>query len=193
MSTAARRPVTLSVMTSLDGMSAAPGTGWASVDWFRADDEWLEYSVELLDSADLLLFGWTTYAGMEQYWPTADGPVAERMNDLDKLAFSRSVRTTEWSGGRVSSDPVGEVTRLREVDGGRVLILGSAGLAGTLTQSGLIDEYRIAVNPVALGGGTPWFAPGARRFELDLAGTRTFGSRIVELRCVPRSGAHEAA
>ena len=74
-----------SVMSSLDGYSAAPGTGFETIDWFRADEEWLDYSVELLDQAETLLFGGLTFAGMEQYWPSAEGPVADRMNALDKL------------------------------------------------------------------------------------------------------------
>ena len=181
------RPVILSVMTSLDGMSAAPGSGFETIDWCRADDEWLDYSVELLDAADVLLFGWTTYEGMEQYWPTAEGPVAERMNRLDKVAFSRSPRETGWQHTRVSADPVGEVTRLKEADGNLLLILASAGLSTTLTAHRLIDEYRLAINPVALGGGTSMFPAGTPRIEFDLVDTRVFGSGIVELRCTPRS------
>src|SRR5215207_7192443 len=84
-----------SVMSSLDGHSAAPGEGFETIDWFRADEEWLDYSVELLDSADTILFGRTTFDGMESYWPTADGPVAERMNGRAKIAFSRSPRDTD--------------------------------------------------------------------------------------------------
>ena len=109
------------------------------------------------------------------------------MNRLDKVAFSRSSRETSWQHARVSADPVGEVTRLKDADGNNLLILASAGLAATLTAHGLIDEYRLAINPVALGGGTPLFPAGTERIELDLADTRVFGSGIVELRCTPRS------
>ena len=64
--------------------------------------------------------------------------------------------------------------------------MGTANLAGTLSAHGLIDEYRFAVNPVLLGGGTPVALAGSARSELDLADTRVFGSGIVEMRCVPR-------
>ena len=67
------RRVIWSVMSSLDGYSAAPGKGFETIDWFRADEEWLDYSVELLDQAETLLFGGLTFAGMEQYWPSAEG------------------------------------------------------------------------------------------------------------------------
>ncbi|MEP6649751.1 MAG: dihydrofolate reductase family protein [Lapillicoccus sp.] len=181
------RRVIWSVMSSLDGRSAAPGEGFETIDWFRADEEWLDYSVELLDQADTLLFGGITFAGMEQYWPTAEGPVAERMNALEKIGFSHTARETAWTNGRVDADPVGTVSALRRGDGGVAVLMGSANLAGTLSAHGLIDEYRFAVNPVLLGAGTPVALPASSRVELDLADTRIFGSGIVELRCTPKS------
>jgi dihydrofolate reductase len=178
-----------SVMCSLDGRTAAPGKGLATIDWFRADDEWLEYSVELLDQADTLLFGGTTFVGMEQYWPNADGPVADRMNALDKVGFSRTPRETGWQHARIGADPVAEVAALRSrTDGGKdVVLMGSADLAGTLLAHGLIDDCRFAVTPVLLGGGVPLFADGDPRIEFDRTGTRTFDSGIVEMRCRPRA------
>ena len=146
------RRVIWSVMSSLDGYSAAPGTGFETIDWFRADAEWLDYSVELLDQAETLLFGGLTFAGMEQYWPSAEGPVADRMNALDKLGFSHTARETAWPNARVATYPVASVGELRRGDGGAALLMGSANLAGTLSAHGLIDEYRFAVNPVLLGG-----------------------------------------
>ncbi len=176
-----------SVMSSLDGRSAAPGEGFETIDWFRADEEWLDYSVELLDEADTLLFGGITFAGMEQYWPTADGAVAERMNARPKIGFSRTARPTAWASARVDTDPVATVAELRRGGDGVAVLMGSANLAGTLSAHGLVDEYRFAVNPVLLGGGVPVALPGSARVELDLADTRIFGSGIVELRCTPRS------
>ena len=176
-----------SVMSTLDGCSAAPGEGFETIDWFRADEEWLDYSVEMLDQADTLLFGGVTFAGMEQYWPSADGAVAERMNARPKIGFSHTARSTAWSNARVATDPVGTVTDLRSRAGGVAVLMGSANLASTLSAHGLVDEYRFAVNPVLLGGGVPVALPGSARVELDLVDTRIFGSGIVELRCTPRS------
>jgi dihydrofolate reductase len=173
------------VMSSLDGRAAAPGEGFETIAWFRADEEWLDYSVELLDEADTILFGRTTFDGMESYWPTADGPVAERMNGRAKIAFSRSPRATGWAGARMSADPVGEVAALRHGTERDAVVMGSATLAGTLVAHGLVDEVRVAINPVLLGDGTPLLAPGGGRVDLDLTSTRTFGSGIVELRYTP--------
>lgn len=177
--------VIYSAMVSLDGMFDGPGEGAERIDWFRADDEWLDYSLEILDAADVLLFGWRGFVGMQAYWPTATGPVADRMNDTPKVAFSRFPRETTWRNARTSSDPVGEVSRLSEEGTGTLQILGSADLASTLTEHGLVDEYRFAIVPVALGAGVPWFAPGRRRLELETVGTRIFDSGIVEIRCAP--------
>jgi dihydrofolate reductase len=180
------RRVIWSVMSSLDGYSAAPGEGFETIDWFRADEEWLDYSVELLDQADILLFGGVTFAGMEQYWPFAEGPVAERMNALPKVGFSRTARSTTWPNARVDSDPVATVGEQRRIAEGVAVLMGSADLAGTLSAHGLIDEYRFAVNPVLLGDGVPVAPPGSGRVELDRVDTRIFGSGIVEVRCTPR-------
>jgi dihydrofolate reductase len=180
------RRVIWSVMTSLDGRSAAAGDGFETIDWFRADEEWLNYSVELLDEADTLLFGGVTFAGMEQYWPTAEGPVAERMNGLDKIGFSHTARDTAWRNARIETDPVAVVAALREDDGEAVVVLGSANLAGTLSAHGLVDEYRFAMTPVLLAGGVPVALPGSNRLELDLLDVRRFASGIVEMRCTPR-------
>jgi dihydrofolate reductase len=172
-------------MTSLDGMFDGPGEGAERIDWMRADDEWEEYSVESLDAATTLLFGWRTFEGMVGYWPSQTDPVGVRMNALEKVGFSRSARETTWENARVSNDPVGEVARLKERTGGNLLILGSADLAATLTEHHLIDEYRIAVNPVVLGAGSPLFPPGHPRLDLRPIGTRIFSSGIVEIRCAP--------
>ena len=176
--------VILSVMTSLDGMFDGPGEGFERIDWFRADDEWLDYSVELLDQVDTLLFGRRAFEGMEQFWPAQTDPVGRRMNERAKVGFSRQPRTTTWANARFSTAPVAELTALRAREGGGARVMGSGGLATTLTGHGLIDEYRFAINPVALGAGTPLFPPGSPRVAFDTVGTRVFTSGIVELRCV---------
>jgi len=179
------RTVIHSAMTSLDGMFDGPGEGAERIDWMRADDEWEEYSVESLDAASTLLFGRRTFEGMAEYWPDQTDPVGIRMNALEKVGFSRSPGEPTWSNARMSDDPVGEVTRLKAGNGGNLLILGSADLAATLTGHGLVDEYRIAVNPVVLGAGSPLFRPGHPRLDLRPTGTRIFSSGIVEIRCAP--------
>jgi dihydrofolate reductase len=83
---------------------------------------------------------------------------------------------------RLATAPVAdEIVPLREGSDG-FLSVGGAGLASTLVEQDLIDEYRLFVNPVVLGGGTPYFPEGRDRLDLELAETHTFDSRVVYLR-----------
>lgn len=184
------RKVILSVMVSLDGFFDAPGEGLEKIDWHRADDEWEKYAIELLSGADTLLFGRKTYEGFAQFWPSQDGEVARLLNTISKVVFSTTLTEATWSESQLVKDHVPEqVAKLQARPGKDILILGSANFAATLTQHGLIDEYRVAVNPVVLGAGTPLFAAGADRLNLRLLDTRTFKSGIVELRYAPEQGA----
>jgi len=184
------RNVILSMMISLDGFFEAPGTGWEKIDWHRADDEWENYSVELLGQIDTLLFGRITYEGFAEFWPTQHSEVARLLNDIDKVVFSTRLTDAAWKGSRLVRDHVPEeVARLKAQPGKDIAIFGSASLAATLTQHGLIDEYRIAVNPVVLGSGTALFKEGAERLNLRLLDTKVFRSGIVELRYAPAQDA----
>jgi dihydrofolate reductase len=78
-----------------------------------------------------------------------------------------------------------EIAQLKAQSGKDIVILGSASLAATLTEQRLIDEYRVAINPVVLGGGTPLFRKRADRLNLRLVGSRIFASGIAELRYAP--------
>ena len=98
------------------------------------------------------------------------------------MVFSTTLEQVQGHARLAGDDVAGEVARIREAPGEGVVSVGGAGLAATLIKLDLIDEYRLFVNPVVLGGGTPYFPPLDRRIELDLLETRTFGSRVVYLR-----------
>jgi dihydrofolate reductase len=168
------------VMASLDGFYEGPGEGWEKIDWHRADDEWETYSIELLKGTGTLLFGRKTYEGFAEYWPTQQGELARLLNEIPKVVFSRTLERADWKPARLVKDRVPEeVAALKQQPGKDVLILGSVHFASTLMRSGLIDEYRIAINPVALRGGTPLFQAGPDRLNLKLVGTKIFKSGIV--------------
>ncbi len=167
------RKLRVSVMVTLDGFADGTGEGLERIEWFRADQEWFDYSVELLEQTGVLLFGRRTFDGMQGYWPSQTDAVAKYMNGLPKIGFSRTPQPTSWIGARVAPDAVAEVTRLKAEPGKDLLILGSAHLAASLSCARLIDEYLIAVNPIAIGAGTPLF-PRGRRLELELLGSRLF-------------------
>lgn len=182
------RNVILLVMVTLDGVFDAPGEGLEKIDWHHADEEWEDYSVEILSGADTLLFGRKTYEGFADFWPSQEGEVARLLNTIDKVVFSTTLSEVSWQNTRLVRDGVAEVvTELKAQPGKPILVFGSADFAATLMQHDLIDEYRIAVNPVVLGEGTPLFKPQAGRRELRLLGTRIFTSGIAELRYAPRA------
>ena len=169
-------------MVTLDGFFAGP-TG--DIDWHVTDEEFNRFAEEQLEDVDALLFGRVTYQLMAGYWPpdaaNGDDPVIARaMNALPKVVFSRTLDRVDWENSRLVSDGAAEeVSRLKQEPGKDIAIFGSANLIGSLLPSGVIDEYRILVNPVVLGSGKPLFAGIDGPLKLTHTKTRTFGSGNV--------------
>ncbi len=178
------RRIIFQMLVSLDGYFEGPNK---EIDWHVVDGDFNEYAVEMLNSVDTLLFGRVTYQLMASYWPTlsarTDDPVvAERMNNLPKIVFSRTLTKVEWQDTRlVGEDAVEEVAKLKRQPGKDMAIFGSSDLAVSLTKSGLIDEYRIFVNPLFLGAGKPVLRGLNERLHLKLVNSRQFSSGVVML------------
>lgn len=173
-------------LVTLDGYFEGPKP-W-EIDWH--DTVWgpeLErLSIDQLSSAGGLLFGRVTYEGMAGFWPTQKGEVAELMNRIPKFVFSRTLTRADWSNSQlVREDAAREVARLREQDGKDLFLFGSARLSSALTAAGLIDEYRIAIAPILLGGGNPLFKPMPNRLKLKLLEARPLDSGGMILRYAP--------
>ena len=144
------------------------------------------FSIEQLDAADTLLFGRVTYEGMAQHWSTATGEIADRMNGIQKVVFSRTLASTDWVNTRlVSTEAAEEVARLKAQPGKDILVFGSADLCASLIRAGLIDEYRIALNPIVLGEGSPLFKPGTDQTTMRLLEARPLQTGAVLLRYEP--------
>lgn len=178
------RKVILFNMVTLDGFFEGPN---GEIDWHKVDEEFNQFAIDQLNSVDVLLFGRVTYELMASYWPTpaatADDPiVAEKMNTMSKIVFSRTLEKAEWQNTRLAKENVvEEITRLKQQPGQDLIIFGSADLTATFIQHGLIDEYRIMVNPVVLGNGKPLFKGIKDKFNLKLLKTKTFSSGNVLL------------
>jgi dihydrofolate reductase len=143
-------------------------------------------SIEQLHSADRLIFGRVTYEGMAAYWTTAQGEVADLMNRLPKVVFSRTLQQADWSNTTlIKEDAAARVPELKRKGEGNSFVFGSANLSRTLISHGLFDEYRLAVAPMILGRGTPLFGPDLARVPLTLLETRTLPSGGVILRYQP--------
>lgn len=144
------------------------------------------------------LYGRRLYQTMTPYWRDVDGDPSEDEVTLEyarnwKLAenvvFSRTLKEVHPDDRLVTGDAVAEVARLKALPG-KDMDVGGAGLAGSLMAAGLIDEYRLYVVPVVLGGGTPFFTPGVEIGKLDLVEVEEFPGGVVMLRYhAPERGA----
>jgi dihydrofolate reductase len=183
------RKIIVSNYVTLDGFFAGPN---GEFDWFVWDDETAEYAKGLLKSIDTILFGRVTYELMAGYWPTASPPaedpiIIDAMNNLPKIVFSKTMDKVAWKNSRLAKGDIAEeISKLKQQPGRDIVIYGSGSIVSTLTQLGLIDEYRIFVNPVVLGSGKPMFKGLHDRLNLKLLTTKTFNCGVVLLHYRPR-------
>jgi dihydrofolate reductase len=157
-----------------------------------ANDELQEYASEMTLRADALLLGRITYEGMARAWPERGGnPFADHVNAITKyVVASQPVDTTSWEPTVVieGSDLLDEVGRLRQAEGGDIIIWGTGRLTDALAAAGLLDEYRICTSPVIKGGGEPLFRPASAGTVL-LLGSRAFATGAVVNAYRPTSAA----
>jgi dihydrofolate reductase len=155
------------------------------------DAEWDEFVSGNARGGGILLFGRVTYELMASFWPTplaADSmpAVAERMNALPKVVFSRTLDRAQWNNTRlVKDDLIGEVRRMKKESAEDMAILGSGNIVAQLAPHGLIDEYQIAVVPIALGKGRTMFQGITAKVPLKLTRTRIFRNGRVLLCYTP--------
>jgi dihydrofolate reductase len=169
------------VNQTLDGFMEGPDRELDLTAGF-ADPDFDLYASEMLQSIGGMLLGRVTYQLFEAYWPSATGPDAERMNQLPKFVFSRTLTKVDWSNSRLIQGDVGqEVDRLKRQAGRDLALFGSSDLAATLIRLGLIDEYRIIVSPAVLGSGTPTFKNIGSPAKLRLSKAATWSSGMVAL------------
>jgi dihydrofolate reductase len=182
----AMRKLIYSMGVSLDGFIAGPDGDFG---WAAPDDELHRFHNEQTQELGAHLCGRGLYEVMV-YWETADQDpslgetereFARIWQELPKVVFSKTLEEVEGNARLVRDGIEEEVAKLREQPG-KDLAVGGAGLASTFTKLGLIDEYRLFISPVVLGGGTPYFPPLEERINLELVETRTFGSRVVYVR-----------
>ena len=158
--------------------------------WAHSGNDDVEFNAFVAENASgggQLLFGRITYELMASYWPTPnaiknDPIVAEGMNSMPKVVFSRTLDKVSWSNTKlVKGDIASEVRKLKEEPGKGMAILGSGSIVSQLAPEGLIDEYQLLVNPVVLGTGRTMFDGIKEKLNLKLTKTRTFGNGKVFL------------
>ncbi|MGB2870182.1 MAG: dihydrofolate reductase family protein [Bacteroidota bacterium] len=173
-------------MVTLDGFFEGRKS-W-EIDWHEYvwGEELEQISIEQSKSIGVLLFGRVTYQGMASYWSTAKGEIADFMNSVPKIVFSRSLEKAEWKNTRlVNEDAMQEVTKLKQQSGKNLFIFGSADFSATMMQHGLIDEVRLGLTPVVLGRGNSLFKQSSTRTKMKLLEARPLKSGCVILRYEP--------
>ena len=159
---------------SLDGFIAGRD---GEIDWAAPDEELMAFHNEQSRTLDAHFCGRGLYEDMLP-WETREGEFAEIWKALPKVVFSTTLEDVQGNARLATGSVAEELARLGKTPVGDVSV-GGAGLAASLVEQDLIDEYRLFVNPVVLGGGTPFFPERRERLELELVETRTFGSRVV--------------
>jgi len=178
---------------SLDGFVSGPSgeMDWMVWDW---DDVLKNYVAGLTNSADTFLMGRATGEGMAVYWPTVAGNpeskeeekwMAEKLNNLPKVVFSRTVTHINWTNVRVANDIIEEVRELKKEPGKDIIIYGGASIVSSFIRENLIDEYHLFINPVIIGKGKPIFNDIRETMNLKLVKTTPSTTGIIVLQYVP--------
>jgi len=140
-------------------------------------------SIDQLHSADHLVFGRITYEGMAAYWTKAEGEIADLMNRIHKLVFSKTLKFADWNNTTIISENATAVIKKLKVKGGKDLyVFGSANLSETFINDNLFVEYRIGIAPVILGSGRPLFRQGISPKNLSLVSTHQLSTGGVVLK-----------
>jgi dihydrofolate reductase len=180
------RRLLVSEFVTVDGVMEAPGgepshphTNWVSRTF--GEEAQQRKAAELFETESLLL-GRVTYESFAGAWPTYEGEMADKMNSMHKDVVSSTLRDPEWSNTAVLDGDIADSVRaLKEGDGGQIMVNGSATLVRALFEHDLVDELRLMVFPISIGGGLRLFPESRTKTELQLTENRTFPNGIVEL------------
>jgi dihydrofolate reductase len=185
--------IVISEFMSLDGVVQAPGGAREDTDGGFAHGGWSMpyFDVDAMGAAidksmqgtEALLFGRRTWQTMAAAWPGRAGdPFADRMNEIRKYVASRTLSQDDldWNNSTLlpADDVLGAVGRLRAEDGGDLQVMGSSKLAGALIDAGLVDEYRLMIEPIVLGGGKRLFPDDGQARPLELVSASTSGTGV---------------
>jgi dihydrofolate reductase len=172
------RKLVLEMGMSLDGLVARPGRHGAGGWGLPPEDPALKQrKVDWLHDAGLHLMGRVTYEEMAEFWPVSDDAYAAKMNEIPKVVFSKTLQQATWPESRIArADLSDEIGRLKSEPGKDMIAWGGAAFAQSLIRLGLVDEYRLVLQPVALGDGLPLFNGLTTPLSLELIEAVTYAN-----------------
>jgi dihydrofolate reductase len=178
--------IALSQNISLDGVMQSPGPtdvpfkyrGWAVAFDFNYEEE---VGLEQAHNAEALLLGRVTYEAMQAFWPTAEGELADRLNELPKHVVSSTLTDPPWNATVLGDDWPQDVAKLRKELDGEILVYGSRRLSRALIGMGLVDELRLLVYPLVLGAGDRLFGETEDKIPLRLLESRPLRGGVVSM------------
>jgi dihydrofolate reductase len=176
------RKVVASELVSLDGVMGSPQE-WA---FSYSDDEMEQANASGMAASDALLLGRATYQEFASYWPyqnSADQPYTDYLNSTPKFVVSTTLEEPlEWQNSTLIKGNVAEeITELKRLPGKDITIIGSAALVQSLLADELLDELRLMVHPLVLGGGKRLFQDGGDQKALELLDSKTFDTGVLYL------------
>src|SRR5262245_41772212 len=165
------RKIVESTLVSLDGVFGDPHV-WAT-EYF--DHEAEAYALDLLSASDAMLMGRHTYEFFAAAFPHQTGEYGSRINTIRKHVFSNTLTRADWSNSSVvRGDAAAEAAKLKQEEGGDLLIYGHGLLGQTLMERDLLDALKLWIHPLFVGRGHALFREGGTK-KLKLAGTKTLG------------------
>lgn len=173
------RKVIVQMAVSVDGF-VAPAKGAPDHRSAPEDPALRQRKLDWLRHTGIHVMGRVTYQQMAEHWPYSSDEYASPMNDLPKVVFSKTLQDANWNDSRVAhGDLAEEISMLRQEPGGDILAGGGASFVQALSRAGLVDEYRLVINPVALGDGLPLFKDRPVPIKLRLVEATTYATGAV--------------
>lgn len=182
------RKVILDSLMSLDGFYT---DAKSQIDWFEFSAEDMAWSHDALVNTGTLVLGRKTYEEFSEVFPKMKDPAGQgwdpfipaSLNALPKVVFSKSLKEGSWTPVTIlRTDPADEIARLKEGPGKDIQIVGSGSIVSAAVRAGLVDEFRLRVEPILLGSGRPLFPDPADRRRLKLVSSQSFESGVLGLR-----------
>jgi dihydrofolate reductase len=175
----------VSQFVSVDGVIEDPGGsegadrgGWAFQ--FERGPEGDKFKLDEVMASDALLLGRVTYEAFAEAWPSREGEFADKFNNMPKYVVSTTMEEATWNNSTlIKGDVAEEVAKLRQQPGGDILVNGSAQLVQMLAEHELVDEYRLMVFPVVLGGGKRLFNDTSKAIALNLVDSKPAGECLI--------------